>query len=99
MNSNQMKAFCYRSGLLEMATEVPAGALELAEAPEDIMIDAILGSARLSRTTDQWLVPGVPEANTDEAALDAAISYQKHLEKSIGFRMAEGGRNVCAASS
>lgn len=98
MNIQKLKAFCFRSGLLQVALEVPKGALELASAPDEVLTDAIVGSARLDYTNEQWLVPGVPEAADDDAALDAVFAYRDHLNKSIGFRLAEqGGRHVSTA--
>lgn len=99
MNSNRLKAFCWRSGLLQLAREVPEGALELAEAPDQIMTDAVHGTARLAYDGATWLVPGVPEAKDDSnVALDAVFDYQKRLKDSISFRLAEahGGHDACA---
>lgn len=100
MNSKILKAYCWRTGQLQLAREVPEGALELAQAPDKVMTDAVQATARLAYD-NTWLVPGVPEASSDTAAVDAVIDYQKHLQKRIGHLLADGhggGHDVHAAA-
>lgn len=98
MNSNRLKAFCWGSGLLQVARDVPEGALHLATGPDEIMLEAISGTARLGYDNQTWIVPGVPEANSTDAALDAVFDFQNHLVKRIGSILAErGGRHVRTA--
>jgi hypothetical protein len=102
MKTKTLTAFCWRSGLLQVAREAPEGALVLATAPDKVMTDAISKTARLAYDGESWLVPGVPEAGEDsDAAVDAVIDYQRHLNKRLALELASqsGGDHVGAESA
>lgn len=79
-----MRAFCYASGLIEFGRTVPDGALPIAYGPPKALKNFIEPVARHGyrtepvngrptkiRGTEHLLVPGVPEAPDQGAALTA----------------------------
>ncbi len=95
MNSKQLRAFCFRSGLLQVAECVPEGALELALAPATVLVAAIEATARLAYDNATWLVPGVPEAPDEKKACDAVFDYQTMLNQRLSRLLAsQGGDDV-----
>ncbi|MBU9539400.1 host nuclease inhibitor protein [Burkholderia multivorans] len=76
-----MKAFAWQSGLIEFASEVPDGALLIAEGPAKEIRGVVGVWARHSRTGDDLLVPGVPEAESEEAKLDALIAFSFRVKE------------------
>lgn len=77
------KAICWASGMIEIASECPLGALVLASAPEEILAEAIQGSARLAYDGKTWLIPGVPEAAGRNLAVDAASAFAARLSARV----------------
>jgi hypothetical protein len=80
-----MYAFVYRSGVIKIAPRCPRGdtALPLAKGPRKVLHNAIAGCARKSYTKGIWLVPGVPEAQSDAAALKAVEAFREWLDKRL----------------
>lgn len=83
-----MKAFCYASGLIEFGRTMPDGALLIAEGPAKPLRDFIAATARHGYktrqvkgrpqkipSTDNLLVPGVPEAPNQDAGCDALMRH------------------------
>lgn len=68
-----------RAGVLFVGPGVPDGAIKLTDGDPALLWHAIYGSARLGYDGKTWLVPGIPEAESDDAAVDALISYQKRI--------------------
>ena len=87
----------YRSGELFVGPVVPDGALELVQGVRELLWCAIWGSARKGYDGDAWLVPGIPEADSDDEALEALISYQKRIIARV--KWLEGGTSVAAADA
>jgi hypothetical protein len=90
-----MRAYCYSSGLIEFGRNVPSGALPIARGPAKSLRDFIEATARHGyRTrkvrgrptkipgTERLLVPGVPEASDQTAALDALLAWCAWIAKS-----------------
>lgn len=100
MNSKKLTAFCWRSGLIQMAEQAPEGALVLASGPATLLAQTIDSIGRLSADNQSHLVPGVPEAVSDDAALDAVIDFQKFLNKRLSRALAStyGGDHASATS-
>ena len=74
MTTHPISAHAWRSGMIEFrhfGEPVPAGAMPLPQADRELLV----GMARHSRTDDWWLVPGVPEAEDEEAAKDAMFRF------------------------
>jgi hypothetical protein len=99
MSEKTLKAFCWRTGLIQLAPVVPEGALELATAPATLLAQTIDGIGRLSYDNHHFLVPGVPEAPDDNTAMDAVFDFQSQLNKRLSIALAShnGGGNVSAA--
>lgn len=73
-----MKAFCYRSGEIEFGGIVPEGALEIARSRSSRKLRKIIEiNARHAKTGSILLVPGVPEAESDDDALEACLRFKK----------------------
>jgi len=72
--------YVWASGLIEKGKKVPAGALPLT-VPDPEKLYAL---ARHSRYGDDLLVPGVPEAESDRAAVDALLEFQNQLRERGG---------------
>lgn len=83
-----MRAFAYRSGLIDIAEEIPDRSMPLAEAEYDLLVHAVQATCRMSYKNEP-LVPGVPEAVDESAALDAVLAYQVTLQKTLAYLSAE----------
>lgn len=77
-------AFCWRTGEIEIGVKVPEGAIPLAWGPEELLAAAVKRTSRLAADNKTPLVPGVPEASTSDAALDALAAYAKRLVEEMG---------------
>jgi hypothetical protein len=89
-----MRAFCYASGLIEFGRSMPDGALPIASGPASQLRDFIDAKARHGYKThkvrgrvtkipgsDCLLVPGVPEAPDQLAAVDALLAWLKWISE------------------
>lgn len=81
-------AWCWRSGEIAIVpvagAVVPGGAIVIAAGPDEALRAAIEGNERLAYDGTTWLVPGVPEAESDAAAGDALEAFQRRVRKSLG---------------
>jgi len=68
-----MKAYCWASGLIEFGVALPMGAILIAEGGEQQLRRVMDVCARHGKgiTEGKLLVPGVPEATTQQAKGDA----------------------------
>lgn len=71
-----MKAYTWRSGRIDFGRKTPEGALEIVSGPAKKIKDVISATSRLAYDGVTRLVPGIPEAANDDAALDALLAYQ-----------------------
>lgn len=71
---------CWRSGEVEVLPRAVEGALTLARGPRDRLERALSPIARHAYDGQTLLVPGVPEAEDDGAALFAVLEFQKRIE-------------------
>ena len=71
-----MRAYCFASGQIEFGQKVPAGALVITKAPAKVLREVLAGLARRAYDGQTLLVPGVPEANTERAKLDALVAFR-----------------------
>lgn len=80
-------AFCWRTGMIGIGPFIPAGALPIVAFPdEEKLRTAIDGNARHSYPPNSVpLVPGIPEAETDSAALDALHIFTDRVRKALGL--------------
>jgi len=75
-----MKAFAWQSGQIGFGRKVPEGALLIASAPARKLRAEINATARHAYHGPVLLVPGVPEAESGDAKVDALITYCKWIE-------------------
>jgi hypothetical protein len=74
-----MRAYSYRSGEIGFTTgPIPAGTLFLAQGAN---LDFIKGLARRAYDNETYLVPGVPEAADDDAALEAYSVFFDRVQR------------------
>ncbi|MCK1568941.1 hypothetical protein IVB08_34345 [Bradyrhizobium sp. 173] len=94
MPSATIRAFCFASGHIEFGKRVPSGALPIAYGPEQVLRDFIEPLARHGYSTalvkgrptkipgtERLLVPGLPEAPDQGAALTAFQAWLKWIGK------------------
>lgn len=74
-----MHAYCYASGHIGFGPDVPTGALPIAKGKDQALHDFISAVARHSYDGETLLVPGVPEAETDDAKLDALLRFTQWI--------------------
>lgn len=73
-----LTAFCFRDGRIEFGTSVPEGAMAIMTGPASEVENEITPKARLAWDDRTLLVPGIPEARTDQdakAALDRFVEW------------------------
>lgn len=96
-----MHAYCYASGLIEFGRKIPDGALPIARgrtkkllrefiapvARHGYKTKPINGRPTKIHGTDCLLVPGVPEAENQNSAVDALLAWKlwikKHAPRSV----------------
>jgi len=78
-----MKAYCYRSGKVEFGEIVPEGALFIAEGNTEVLRAEIEVSARHGYEEGVLLVPGVPEADSEEEAFQAFLKWRAWRAKGM----------------
>jgi hypothetical protein len=81
--SNEVVAYAWAGGVIEFGASVPGGALPIAKGEAVKLRNAIQGQARHGYDNKTLLVPGIPEATTEEAALDALIDFQKRVREDL----------------
>jgi hypothetical protein len=83
-------AVVWANGRIDITRWQPKGSILLARGPRGKLEAAIGGTARLAYDNCTWLVPGVPEAEDDIAAIEAVKAYQPRLRQALDARMARG---------
>lgn len=70
-------AYAWRYGRIDFGRRVPGGAIEIAkDRDEQRLRDLICATARHAYDGVTLLVPGVPEAESEEAAADALVRWR-----------------------
>lgn len=72
---NTIRAYCWANGVIEFGATVPEGTLEICRGPAKAVRAKISVAARLAYDNVTLLVPGVPEADTPNQAVDALIGW------------------------
>ncbi|MDG3872207.1 hypothetical protein L5B85_33305, partial [Pseudomonas aeruginosa] len=82
-------AFCWASGLIQFADQVPEGAIEIARGDDEIVREVIEVNSRLAYDCKSLLVPGVPEAETQAEGGDALENFIRLLARydSVSFHV------------
>jgi len=78
-----MIAYCYRSGRIGFGRSVPEGAIKVAQGRAKQLRDLIGVTARHAYDGKTLLVPGIPEADTDEHAADALEQFINWISPSV----------------
>lgn len=92
MHAEPIHAWAWKSGLIEFGREVPEGALSFAtgmDAPLRQLV-GVLARHGKGKGEGQLLVPGVPEAATETARLDALIAWVNWCAKRNGKKESSG---------
>ncbi|WPM85231.1 host nuclease inhibitor protein [Apirhabdus apintestini] len=74
-------AYAWASGLIEFGKSCPDGALPVLVGDSKTVRSAVSVLARHSRTNDDLLVPGVPEAADPDTAVQALSTFAKRLRE------------------
>ncbi len=72
-----MIAYCWASGRIEFGRKLPDGALPVAKGPARALRADLQTTARHGYERGLLLVPGVPEAPTEDAAVDALVAFRQ----------------------
>lgn len=76
-----MHAYCFANGVIGLGRRTPKGAIVFARGPAKAVRDLVARSSRLAYDNVTWLVPGVPEAPDQEAAMTALLTHIAWLRK------------------
>lgn len=77
-----LHAYAWASGLIELSRyPVPRGAIELLSGEDEAVRCRIQACARLAYDNESWLVPGIPEAQTPAAKIDALVRFSDRLRQ------------------
>ena len=80
----KMIAYAWSNGRLQVGKRTPERALAIASGGEKPLRKAISVLARHGYSKGFYLVPGVPEAESDNARLDALIEFRRQVEAYLG---------------
>lgn len=87
-------AYCWRDGRLECASRAPKGALVLANGPMRLLRKITSTIGRHGYDGRTLLVPGIPEADTDLEALEAARRFQVECRRRLAVLAVEPAENA-----
>ena len=79
-------AYCWRSGHVEFGRTVPDGAILIIRGPDELVRELVEPACRLAYDNKTLLVPGIPEADSDDAACKAAMSFICWIESRVRRR-------------
>ncbi|MEP9350597.1 hypothetical protein [Xanthobacter sp. KR7-225] len=77
-------AFADRRGVIGFGNRMPAGVLHIADDPShERLYEVVEVLARHAYDGETLLVPGIPEADNDDQALDALIAFRDQVAKRL----------------
>lgn len=79
MAEKALTAYCRRSGEIGFARRLPNNAIILGRGPDEHVRKAAGVVARHAYDGKTLLVPGIPEALTDDAALEAVAWFRRQM--------------------
>ena len=79
----QHVAYCYRSGRIRIGVRCLDGTLPIAYGSRYRLRHAVMARSRHAYGKGGYLVPGVPEADDDDAALQAVRMFVTWLTKGL----------------
>lgn len=91
MSKRTLRAYAYRSGQIgfnRMREPMPEGTLYIAHGPEGVVGPLVRGQARLAYDNATYLVPGCPEAETEEQAMQAFMTFFGRIRDALVRRAA-----------
>lgn len=75
-------AYADRRGVISFGHRVPVGSMHVVDDPsEPALRAAVTAHARHAYDGQTLLVPGVPEADTDDAALEALMTFRTRMSQ------------------
>ncbi len=84
--ARKLFAYSWRTGRVDFGPTVPEGALEIARDYESRLRKNVTPACRLAYDNETLLVPGVPEADSDDEALDAILKFRDWIrQRSLKF--------------
>lgn len=78
-----MRAYCFASGEIGFSRSIPDGALPIARGPAKLLRQKVCAVARHAYDGETLLVPGIPEAPDQLAAVDALVRFREWIEPSF----------------
>ncbi len=78
--------YCSRDGVIGIGRRAPRGTLPLVSAPGRRLRRIVEVMARHAYDGATLLVPGIPEATSDLAALEAARSFERQVTRRLADR-------------
>jgi hypothetical protein len=72
---SQIHAYCWRTGRIDFGQKTPRTAIGICKGEEQAVRDLMTATARHAYDGKTLLVPGVPEADDGDAAVDALIRW------------------------
>jgi hypothetical protein len=73
-------AYCYASGHIEFGARCPDGALPIVRGDDRRVREFVAGVARHGYDGETLLVPGVPEAENERAALEKLVAWIERIK-------------------
>lgn len=74
-------AYCWRGGIIEFGPRIPDGALPVDRGTEGSVRRRVEPLARRAYNGRDLLVPGIPEAQSDAAALEAYQRFKSLMDR------------------
>jgi hypothetical protein len=74
-------AYCWATGRIDFGRTLPKGAIEIARGPANPLRKLVMATSRLAYDNETLLVPGAPEAISEESALDALGLHLRWLKR------------------
>ena len=88
--SKETTAYCYANGVIRFGKTTPKGAIAIATGPRKKLRDLIHARCRWSYPTTRGdsktevpLVPGIPEAPDQMAALAALVQFARWIKQTL----------------
>lgn len=75
------RAYCWRGGVIEFGPRIPNGALPIDRGTERSVRGRVEPLARRAYQVGVLLVPGIPEAENDVAALEAYERFKALIDR------------------
>ena len=77
----KLYAYCWQSGHLEFVRVAPEGTITIATIRTKAERARVEVCCRHCRHSDDLLIPGIPEAESEQAAIDALVLFCQQLRK------------------